>query len=731
MMAASFGGFIRRSNIAAVPLPDSIRRIVARRPLDWTRGAGRARAMAPSEVDVIIPVYGAATELRACLESVERETRHRVTLVVDGPQGADVESVIADFDFRVLRNDTRLGFVGSVNRGMRETSSDVVLLNSDTIVTPRWIEKLIDAAYSSGDVGTVTPLSNHATLCSIPRPFEENLLPTGFDAASFAAVVENVSQRSYPRIPTGVGVCLYIRRALLDDIGVFDVQHFGLGYGEENEFCMRALARGWVHVADDATFIYHAGHRSFGASHARLERRGAAALRRLHPRYMATISAFMRADPLADVRGRIVAAIMPSSARQRRIVHLVHGWPPFQQAGTELYAYWLARQQQASNEVSVYVRASDPTRAHGDAMELLDDGIRVRLVTNNFTARNPFRRNAIRDRQIERDFERFLKQQRPHLLHIHHLAGHAFSLARVARRLGIPIVLQIQDWWFLCARVNLYDRDGNRCSGPGFEKCARCVTLTKIAPSPITNRLLHAARRSAARNAIETADAYVAGSDSIRDDYLRAGMIDATKPFHVIPYGVGVVPIERLRASARRPIRFGYVGSISPHKGVHVAVDAMRGINPAQASLHIWGDAGAFPDYSADLARRGDGVAIIFEGRFREEDKPKVFASMDVLLVPSIGLESFGLAAREAMTCGVPVIASAGGALSEMFAPGDGGEFFPVGDAEALRSILRRVVEEPEIIDRWSARIHPPKRNDVHAAEVDAVYESLLRNRKS
>ncbi|MGA8810268.1 MAG: glycosyltransferase, partial [Thermoanaerobaculia bacterium] len=223
-----------------MPLPDSIRRIVARRPLDWTRGAGRPRAIPPSEVDVIIPVYGAAKELRACLESVERETRHRITLVVDGPQDADVESVIADFAFRVLRNERRLGFVGSVNRGMRETSSDVVLLNSDTIVTPRWIEKLIDAAYSSGDVGTVTPLSNHATLCSVPRAFEENLLPAGFDAASFATVVENVSQRSYPRIPTGVGVCLYIRRALLDDIGVFDETEFGLGYGEENDFCMRA-----------------------------------------------------------------------------------------------------------------------------------------------------------------------------------------------------------------------------------------------------------------------------------------------------------------------------------------------------------------------------------------------------------------------------------------------------------------------------------------------------------
>jgi O-antigen biosynthesis protein len=718
-----------------VKILDSIRNALGRGPLDWTRGAGRPPAEPPATVDVIVPVYGAADELRECLASIVRETdltRHRLILVVDGPQGDDVESVIAGFaaPHSVLQNDQRGGFVVAANRGIRESTSDVVLLNSDTIVTTRWLEKLIDAAYSSGDIGTATPLSNHATICSVPRGFEENLLPTGFDVASFAALIETVSARSYPRIPTGVGVCLYVRRALLDDIGFFDAARFGLGYGEENDFCLRALARGWLHVADDATFIDHAGHRSFRSSRLELERRGRATLRRLHPRYMATIAECMRSDPLADVRARIRSALgEKDSSRRRRIVHLVHGWPPFQHAGTELYAYWLVRQQQESHDVAVYVRYSDPARAHGEAVELFDEGVRVRLVTNNFTSRNPFRRNAIRDRLLERDFERFLKAERPDLLHIHHLAGHAFSLANVAKRLGIPIVLQIQDWWFFCARVNLFDRDGNRCTGPAAYKCARCATLTKIAPAPVTNRFLHGVRRSAARAAISACDAFISGSNAIRDDYVGAGVIPASKPFHVIPYGVNVALPREPRASARRPIRFGYVGSIAPHKGVHTAIEAMRGLDQSQASLHIWGDAGAFPDYAHDLKKRID-AAVIFEGRFAEDEKPGVFASMDVLLVPSIGLESFGLAAREAMTCGVPVIASAGGALSEMFAPGECGELFPAGDATALHQILRRVTDDPSIIDRWSTRLPKPKRNDVHAAEIEAVYDAVMAAHK-
>jgi glycosyltransferase involved in cell wall biosynthesis len=240
----------------------------------------------------------------------------------------------------------------------------------------------------------------------------------------------------------------------------------------------------------------------------------------------------------------------------------------------------------------------------------------------------------------------------------------------------------------------------------------------------MTNRIVHAMRRMAARKALAACDAFVAGSNAIRSDY--AGIVPPTTPFHVLPYGVAIAALDGKRAPAQRPIRFGFVGSIAPHKGVHVAVEAMRAISPSDATLHVWGDADAFPAY---VALMKDCPNVVFEGRFREEEKPRVFASMDVLLVPSIGLESFGLAAREAMACGVPVVASAGGALSEMFEPGVGGDSFPAGDAVALSEILRRLVKDPSIIDRWSEHLPTPKRDDVHAEEIEQVYRSVLAAR--
>jgi len=632
---------------------------------------------------------------------------------------------------QILRNDARGGFVASVNRGMRASSRDVVLLNSDTIVTARWLEKLIDASVSSGDIGTVTPLSNNATLCSVPRAFEENLTPTGFDVESFAALVERVSARTYPRLPTGVGVCLFIRRALLDDIGFFDAEHYGLGYGEENDFCMRALARRWLHVADDATFIAHAGHRSFGSSRGALQRVAARTLARRHPDYMRAIAAFMKANPLAPVHERIDRALRartPATARRgpRKVVHLVHGWPPRQQAGTELYAYWLAQRQLQWREVSVFTRMADAERAQGESVELADDGARVRLVTNNFVQRNPLARNALSDRTFDRAFARFLAEEKPELIHIHHLAGHAFSLAGVAKRFGVPIVHQIQDWWPLCRRVNLFDFAWQRCSGPAIAKCARCAPLTRIAPAPLWNRALHRMRRHAARRALSVADAFVMGSQFIRDDYERADLLPKNVPAFVLPYGVETAAHPPRRA-ARRPLRFGFVGSILPHKGLHVAAEAFRGIDLETATLHAWGDASASPAYAKTL--RGT-PSLTLEGTFAEEEKAAIFDSIDVLVVPSIGLESFGLAAREAMARGVPVVATDDGALLEMFEPGVCGELFPSGDAAALRAIIVRLAASPEIVDAWSSRIPAIKSAGDHAEEIETVYEMVMARRR-
>jgi GT2 family glycosyltransferase len=548
-------------------------------------------------VDVIVPVHGAGSVFRRCAASLIAHARgdrrdaaasygatsgavttdeaagdapasdaaFRLVIVLDGPP--DAESLVAveelraaawcdeggragsvdarecGFELEVLTHEEPLGFLRSANRAMRSSSRDVVLLNSDTQVTAGWLGRLRDAAYSHPKIATVTPFSNNATICSLPRFLAENAIPAGHTIDSFGELVTRVSRREYPRLPTGVGFCLYVKRSVLDELGLFD-EAFGLGYGEEVDLCFRAARRGYVHVLDDATFVYHEGSRSFGRRREQRQRRGERMMRERYPEYVREISGFIANDPIAPARARVLDELRTaervdvSVARApRRVLHVVQGWPPWANGEAEEYARAVVQEQGARREVFVYARMGDPDRALGSAVEYVDGGVRVRLIVNNFTQRDRLSRFGLRSRQIAADFEKFVDDVEPDLVHVHQLSRHAINLLDVAHRRRLPIVYELRDWWPICARGDLVDRDGAPCSGPRVTKCARCLPIAQlpaaaVAPSSV---LFYSVRARRMRAALANVDAFVMGSQSIADRYAAARVLPPSARVHVMP----------------------------------------------------------------------------------------------------------------------------------------------------------------------------------------------------
>jgi glycosyltransferase involved in cell wall biosynthesis/GT2 family glycosyltransferase len=697
------------------------------------------------KVDVVVPVYRAAAALDRCLASVILHTPlppHRLILVIDGPQPEDVEDVLSrrtnghSNDIHLIRMGFRTGFVAAVNRGMSASSRDVVLLNSDTEVTAGWLEKLREAANSAPRIATVTPLSNNATICSLPEFLEDNALPAGISTETMGEIVERTTRRERPRLPTGVGVCLYIRREALEEVGLFDEQSFGLGYGEENEFCCRATTAGFEHVADDATFIFHEGQKSFGPESSRRRRKAMRKLRAMDRTYIRRIAQFIDNDSMAPIRKRVVAEIgrrrlverERTDAQPLSILHVVHGWPPFDTGGTEVYARGLALMQAHRHRVSVFARSAGRDRSTGQRTAYLDHGIRVRLVCNHFDRRSPIARNAIKDGNFERELELFIKQVRPDLVHIHHLAGHCASLMGVVHRNGIPTVYQVQDWWALCARANLWRPDDSLCPGPTSDRCATCLPLTGLPPRTLLNPLLYRLRMAYLKRQVRAADAYVMGSNAIREWYSGAGFFAPQAKIHVLEYGV-----ERFEGTGEKPgpgagpVTFGFIGALMPHKGAHVAVEAFRGLSPDRARLVLWGNPDSRPDYSGRLRAMAEADTVTLAGAFDEERKAGVLSSIDVLIVPSVGLESFGIVAREALAAGVPVLASRRGALEELALDGVCGATFAADNPADLRRVIDALIERPALLSEWRSGIPDVVTLEDHAAAVDEIYRQMVR----
>jgi GT2 family glycosyltransferase len=257
---------------------------------------------------IIIPVHNAPDELERCLASVYRTVRDTVQVIIidDASSDPEIGNILSRWQKRAgtswhfPHQEINLGFVGTVNRGIQMTQGDVVLLNSDTETTPGWLEGLQRCLASDASIATATPWTNNGEIASIPRFCVPNLPPSNPDAV--ARMIASTGTAGYPDLPTAVGFCMAISRRALDTLGLFDEETFGRGYGEENDFSMRALHAGFRNVLCDDVYVVHLGGKSFGPLGLEPDASSMQRLLSLHPDYLQKVEEFIKSDPLADRR---------------------------------------------------------------------------------------------------------------------------------------------------------------------------------------------------------------------------------------------------------------------------------------------------------------------------------------------------------------------------------------------------------------------------------------------
>lgn len=228
-----------------------------------------------SSVDIIVCVHNALADVKNCLESINCYTLPPFRLIiVDDGSTVETQDFLSDYAQKqgcvIHRNDIAGGYTKAANCGLKLSDAEYsVLLNSDTIVTPYWLERLLGCANSDSTIGIVGPLSNTASWQSVPEIFDangdwtDNPIPKGLTIQEYANEIARESLRIYPKVGFINGFCFLIKRSLIAEIGIFDEDVFGRGYGEENDFCLRAAEAGWqLAIADDA-YVYHAQSKSY------------------------------------------------------------------------------------------------------------------------------------------------------------------------------------------------------------------------------------------------------------------------------------------------------------------------------------------------------------------------------------------------------------------------------------------------------------------------------------
>lgn len=208
--------------------------------------------------------------------------------------------------WQIIHNKKNLGFVKTANIGLMSTSGHSILLNSDTMVSHDWLQRFKQCIKHVKNLGTATPWSNNAEICSFPETLKANPIPGDIDNLSNQMLQH---QAIYPELPTAVGFCMLITAEAKKVVGYFDEQTFGMGYGEENDYSLRAHNVGLRNVLVDDCYVAHVGNQSFQEMSLRPDEHTMSRLLSKHPEYLLQIQKFIENDPLKQLRESIIDKI--------------------------------------------------------------------------------------------------------------------------------------------------------------------------------------------------------------------------------------------------------------------------------------------------------------------------------------------------------------------------------------------------------------------------------------
>jgi GT2 family glycosyltransferase/glycosyltransferase involved in cell wall biosynthesis len=622
-------------------------------------------ALCHRDADVVIPVHGGLPTVLACLDSVLASIPRgsRVVVVDDAsPEPAlrqALDALAARRRIVLIRALRNRGFAASANAGMAACAGrDVVLLNSDTLVPPGWLGRLSAAARAAPDIGTVTPLSNDASILSYPGPAGSNPVPDRAETGRLDALAQRTNGATLVDIPVGVGFCLYIRRDCLDAVGLLRADLFAQGYGEENDFCLRARHLGWRHVAAPGVFVAHVGGASFGAAAGALRARNRTILERLHPGYDRLVQDFAAADPLAPARRALDLARWRAARRrgQRAVILVTHE----EGGGVERVIARSANAYRAAGRRPVVLR---PSRLpNGSPAVTLDDG---------GAGSHPNLRFALPDELPL--LLHLLKAERPEAADIHHLVGYDAAILALIERLGVPYDVHVHDYALFCPRIALVSGEKRYCGEPELPVCEACVAdagsllgdgASVVEVRARSARLLDGARRVLA----PSADAAVRINrrfPAIEPDVLAP---EDDMALAIAPAGP--------RPPASQPCRICVVGAIGVHKGYDVLLACARDAAARRLKLEF-----VVVGHTIDDARLLATGRVFVTGEYRPDEAVALIRAQhaSLALQPSIWPETWCFCLTEAWQAGLAVAAFDIGAPAERIRRTGRGLLLPLG----------------------------------------------------
>ena len=647
---------------------------------------------------IMIPVFNAVDAVEKCLRSVLKHSDPKVRIIVINDASTDqrIRPLLDHFasqslSLEVYNHGLNQGYTATVNEGITLAGqADVVLLNSDTEVSAGWLIGLMWTASSVEHCATVTPFSDNAGAFSAPHA-GLNALPHAVSLDVCARAVMQAARDLQLSVPTGSGFCLWMSRRCLNAVGLFDQQAFPRGYGEENDYCMRAQQAGWSHLVCDSVYVKHQRSASFGDEKRELLASGRAIVDARYPHYAQSVRDAFSADAFVAARKQVGYALQAceeiTDRIQPRVLYVIStrtGGTP--QTNQDLMTA-------LAGQLECFVLHSDARQLR---LEHFREGVYAELAT--YTLQQPIEAFPHSSDEYDAVVAYWMMVCAIECVHIRHIAWHGLGLPQVAVRLGIPCVFSFHDFYTLCPTVKLLDEQQRFCAGTCTQGEGIC--RHELWPDQSFDQLKHGQIhqwRQMFEAALAHCSEFITTSEFvmhlIRQHYpaLRA------KPFQVIPHGRDFDQMPQLARPPRaaEPLRVVIPGNISAAKGGLIIKQLAMLTPPERLEIHILGKVAAELELPQWVVQHGTYQRDTFADRIREI-RPHMGA------VLSIWPETWCHTLTELWASGVPVIAFDIGAVGDRIREHGGGWLVdPNCDIENLWACLQLAFTP----DQWQAKV--------------------------
>ncbi|WP_307802517.1 glycosyltransferase [Bacillus sp. XF8] len=598
-----------------------------------------------TEVDVIIPIYNGYEFTKRCIESIYNNVDIRFNLFLINDASTDER--IGDFlenlkskkspqslkKLVIIHNDKNLGYVKSINKGLLLTTNHPILLNSDTEIPPHCFRRLINPILVNDKISSVTPFSNSATICSYPNFLQDNELPYDMNTNEVDSYFSKYVINKGIVIPTGVGFCMALNRNVIHDIGIFDDEVFGKGYGEENDWCMRAQHKGYQNILIPNVFVYHKHGVSFNQIDGSKQKLMSSNLKKLlnrYPNYNKIIQEFIRLDPIKNIREFMKSVMVADKYSYKKgRLFIDHG---------------------LGGGASIYQTNYIKTLEDDERIYTLTPGTDYVILTDH-NHPEPIEYNLNISKLNETNFKKLLSALNIDLIFINHLFKYPIEkMFRLIKHSLVDYYFYIHDFYCVCPSYNLINHQKKYCNAEtNVETCQGCIA--KI----FSNQAIHIEEwRKTFHSLLMGAKKVITPSHNTKDIILKYYKdIEIEVREHVIDSKITHSFKEEFLN--KEALNIAFVGAIDYPKGSSIIYELKDLIVKENLPINI--KVIGITNIHFNPHKSAEGKFEV-TGRYQVDNLSDMLAKNEIALVinPSICPETYSYTTSEAMLSGYPII---------------------------------------------------------------------------